>query len=74
MIELKRANGFGWMALFLTNIQTGVVISPIMKIMRIAFLRKGPVNGLIWTALNTTRLIFVKHQLLKTKSGTRSPR
>ena len=68
MIDLKRANGFGWMTLFLT-IQTGVVISPIIIIIRIAFFGTGMVNGMILTAVDRPSLIFVKRQLLKASAG-----
>ena len=63
--DLKRANGFGWMALFLA-IRTGVVIS---QIIIIAFYGTGPpVNGVMLTAVHCPGLIFVKRQLLKASS------
>ena len=63
MIELKRANGFGWMALFL-NIKTGVMVSPIIITIRIAVFGTQILNGMTISAA-TPSLIFVSHQLLK---------
>ena len=69
MIELKRENGFGWMALLLA-IQTGIVISPIIIIIRIAFFGTWPpVNGVMLTAVDRPSVIFVKRQLLKASAG-----
>ena len=69
MIDLKRANGFGWMALLLA-IQTGIVISPIIIIIRIAFFgTRPPVNGVMLTTVDRPSVIFVKRQLLKASAG-----